>query len=197
MRNTTDLIQAARETAEAAHAGQTRRGSSEPYFRHAERVAVTAERRGLSAAAIAAAYLHDVVEDTDVDISDFPPRVQFIVDCLTRRKKSPPKETKSSAILRVLESYDREVVMLKMLDRYDNLADALDTRVFSEEYLPTYLHLTETLLDGAWIIGFRGTEFQEVYLELRARVDSLFEELNEVQWAEYEEMHREVRKWNR
>ncbi len=61
-----DVVELARQIATRAHANQ-RDKSGAPYIEHPARVAQRVADRGGSAEAIAAAWLHDVVEDTDVD----------------------------------------------------------------------------------------------------------------------------------
>lgn len=65
------MISKARKYAEEAHIAQTRVGSGEPYFNHCRRVAQAVEVSGGSEAMIAAAYLHDVVEDTEKHLMRF------------------------------------------------------------------------------------------------------------------------------
>jgi len=54
----------ARRIAEAAHTGQVDRAGN-PYFGHIERVAPAVKPAGGSKTQVVAAYLHDVIEDTD------------------------------------------------------------------------------------------------------------------------------------
>lgn len=65
-----NLIEKAREFAREKHAQQKRNYTGEPYFVHLEEVAGIVERAGLSEAAIAAAWLHDTVEDTDATLPE-------------------------------------------------------------------------------------------------------------------------------
>src|SRR3954463_11018233 len=62
------LVLKAREFAREAHKAQPRKYTGEPYFVHLEEVAGMVERAGLSENAIAAAFLHDVVEDQGVSL---------------------------------------------------------------------------------------------------------------------------------
>ena len=83
------LAQTALVFATAAHAavGQMRKYTDDPYIVHPIRVATTVAKFGGTDEMIAAAYLHDVVEDTGVSIVDiqdmFGPAVALIVDGLT------------------------------------------------------------------------------------------------------------------
>ena len=82
-----DAYQLARE----AHKEQ-RRKSGEPYIMHPVAVArIVAEELRLGANPIIAAFLHDVVEDTQYTIEDITERfgsdVAFLVDVVTKKKK--------------------------------------------------------------------------------------------------------------
>ena len=83
------LAQKALVFATAAHAavGQMRKYTDDPYIVHPIRVATTVAKFGGTDEMIAAAYLHDVVEDTGVSIVDiqdmFGTDVALIVDDLT------------------------------------------------------------------------------------------------------------------
>ncbi|MEN0111740.1 MAG: HD domain-containing protein [Planctomycetota bacterium] len=83
------LIAAAAEFAEAAHASidQRRKYSGEPYIVHPRQVAGLVAAVTGDAAMIAAAWLHDVVEDTPVTIEEVRERfgddVAALVDDLT------------------------------------------------------------------------------------------------------------------
>ena len=61
---TTPHESSARRIAEAAHTGQVDRAGNS-YFRHIERVAQAVRAAGGSETQVVAAYLHDVIEDTD------------------------------------------------------------------------------------------------------------------------------------
>jgi len=65
----TDLIELAARFSEAAHESikQVRKFTGEPYFQHPKRVAAMVEATGASDLIVAAAYLHDVVEDVPFD----------------------------------------------------------------------------------------------------------------------------------
>jgi (p)ppGpp synthase/HD superfamily hydrolase len=115
------VVALAAKRASDAHRGQTRKGSGDPFFVHPDRVA-KAVGKYVSPEAIAAAYLHDVVEDTDCwDLSSFPSRVRELV----RRLTKCPAETKESMICRIGNSMDHEAILIKVADRTDNLLDSV------------------------------------------------------------------------
>jgi GTP pyrophosphokinase len=66
-----ELIARALAKATAAHAGQIRNGSGGlPYIEHPRMVAATLAARDYDEATLAAALLHDVVEDSDTTVED-------------------------------------------------------------------------------------------------------------------------------
>ncbi len=83
------LVERAQQIATTAHEGQVDKAGA-PYIGHPARVA--ARVRG-DAVAEMVAWLHDVVEDTDVTLDDlraeFPPEVVEAVDAVTYRDDSP------------------------------------------------------------------------------------------------------------
>ena len=91
----TAMIERAYQVALAAHAGQIRK-SGEPYIHHPLSVATIVARQGLDDVTVAAALLHDAVEDTSISLEDleqdFGPDVRLIVDgvtCLLYTSPSP------------------------------------------------------------------------------------------------------------
>jgi (p)ppGpp synthase/HD superfamily hydrolase len=65
------LVRAALAKAREAHAGQVRNGSGGmPYVEHPVAVAALLEERGFGEEALAAALLHDVIEDSDVTLDE-------------------------------------------------------------------------------------------------------------------------------
>ena len=83
------LVEVARLVATAAHAGQVDKGGA-PYIEHPAFVADRVRWLGGDEVEVAAAWLHDVVEDTTVSLealaSVFPANVVDTVDSVTRRQ---------------------------------------------------------------------------------------------------------------
>lgn len=82
------LVRAAYGKAREAHAGQVRNGSrGMPYVEHPVAVAALLDEHGYGEEAIAAALLHDVVEDSDTTLDElrerFGDRVAGLVGALT------------------------------------------------------------------------------------------------------------------
>lgn len=115
------LHELARAIAVVAHAGQTRKGTGEPYFNHVERVAENVQ--GWRARTIA--YLHDTIEDTDIEVETlitlgFPEDIVQDVLALTRHAYG--EETYHEFIERAAKG-NRDVRAVKLADIRDNLSD--------------------------------------------------------------------------
>ena len=114
--------------AELAHRGQ-KRNTGEPYIIHPIAVAtIAAEELELDANTVIAAFLHDVVEDTEYTLEDIRARfgddVTFLVDAVTKRKKHNYEYTKQVDNYRqILESvhYDIRALLVKLSDRLHNM----------------------------------------------------------------------------
>jgi (p)ppGpp synthase/HD superfamily hydrolase len=120
-----ELLRRAHRFAAAAHGGQRRRHGP-PYIEHPVAVAWLAhERFGVTdGEVLAAALLHDVLEDTDLtDLSEFPARTVCLVELLT--DPAPPLSGRRQREHRALLWADRDATVLKACDRLSNLADAL------------------------------------------------------------------------
>src|SRR5262249_7510334 len=85
------LVERALRVAARAHRDQTRKGTDIPYLTDPAAVALILVRAGFDdEATLAAALLHDVVEDTDWPAerlrAEFPPQVLEYVSAVTERK---------------------------------------------------------------------------------------------------------------
>jgi GTP pyrophosphokinase len=123
------VVRQAFALAEKAHAGQFRL-SGEPYVTHALAVALVVANLGLDATSAAAALLHDVVEDTDVDLAEietaFGTEIAAIVDGVTKldRLHFSSKEAQQAATVRkmfVAMAKDWRVLVIKLADRLHNM----------------------------------------------------------------------------
>ncbi len=86
------LVERAMRVAARCHREQTRKASDLPYLTHPASVAMLLTKAGITDDEIlAAALLHDVVEDTDCSLAvlavDFPPKVIEFVAALTETKR--------------------------------------------------------------------------------------------------------------
>ena len=121
-------IKDAYQLAAVAHEGQ-KRNTGEPYIVHPIAVAnIAAEELELDANTVIAAFLHDVVEDTEYTLEDIRKRfgddVAFLVDVVTKRKKHNYEHTKQVDNYRqILESvhFDIRALLVKLSDRLHNM----------------------------------------------------------------------------
>ena len=111
-----------------AHKEQ-RRKTGEPYIIHPIAVArIVAEELELGANPVIAAFLHDVVEDTNYTIEDIRERfgddVAFLVGVVTKQKKDKYEKSKQVDNFRqILASvqYDVRAILIKLSDRLHNM----------------------------------------------------------------------------
>jgi guanosine-3',5'-bis(diphosphate) 3'-pyrophosphohydrolase len=125
----TDLICRAYETAATAHQHQVRK-SGEAYIHHPVEVAMILAELGLDDTTVAAALLHDAVEDTGMTVDDlageFGDTVASIVDGVTKleRLRFDSKEAQQSATIRKMlmaMAKDWRVLLIKLADRLHNM----------------------------------------------------------------------------
>ena len=124
------LIRSAFDTAVNAHRNQ-RRKSGEPYVFHPISVAkIVANEIGLDATSIAAALLHDVVEDSEYSFKDieklFGSDVMKIVEGLTKISKLSKESNTSLQAenfrkLLITLNDDIRVIIIKIADRLHNM----------------------------------------------------------------------------
>ena len=123
------LCEKAYEFAKKAHANQ-KRASGEEYFTHPCNVAKILIDLGLDAATIAAAFLHDVIEDTPVSEGDikaeFGDEVLQLVLGVTKLEKIEftSKEEEQAENFRkifVAMAKDIRVIIIKLADRLHNM----------------------------------------------------------------------------
>lgn len=137
--NDRELIEHAYIKAQVAHEGQVRK-SGEPYFTHCVAVAAILVEMKLDAEAIAAALMHDVLEDTSVTkdelIAEFSPKIANLVDGVTKLKNLPINLEKNNTGKRPRDTNremeymrkmfltmgdDVRVVLIKLADRLHNM----------------------------------------------------------------------------
>lgn len=122
------LWQAACAFAARAHTGQLRKDKATPYFSHAARVAMTLRHvfECADPIALAAALLHDTIEDTTTDYDDleehFGAEVAGIVAALTKIMILPEYTREPEYDARLAKA-DWRARLIKLADAYDNLSD--------------------------------------------------------------------------
>jgi GTP diphosphokinase / guanosine-3',5'-bis(diphosphate) 3'-diphosphatase len=153
-----ELIRRAGLAAIAAHEGQLRR-TGEPYVTHPIAVAEIVADMGLDETTIAAALLHDAVEDTGVTTKwlarEFGEHVAAVVDGVTKldRLEFDSKEAQQAATIRkmlIAMAQDGRVLMIKLADRLHNMRTISvmpmnRQRAIAQETLDVYAPLAHRL----------------------------------------------------
>ncbi len=184
------FVRLAYEFAAKSHEGQTRL-SGEPYIVHPLETASYLADLQMDAATLAAALLHDVVEDCDVPIAkidhEFGPDVARLVDGVTKLNKLDlmnaaengalepfgwsPEDTNRAASLRkllVAMAQDLRVVLIKLADRMHNMRTLQfhtpeRRKAIAQETLDIYAPLAHRL--GMWDMKWRLEDMSFHYLE--------------------------------
>lgn len=168
------MIIRAADFARMAHDGQKRKYSGEPYVRHPARVASRiALLSGATEVHVAAAFLHDVLEDckhvkTNGLLNEFGPEVTGLVVELTNPSKDFPTLARAER-----KKMDRAHVAkasiwakkIKLLDRTDNLP--VDMAVSDREFAKKYTGESRLLLGV-----LKGTD-KELEQELLRAIEAL------------------------
>ncbi|MBF7090129.1 bifunctional (p)ppGpp synthetase/guanosine-3',5'-bis(diphosphate) 3'-pyrophosphohydrolase [Flavobacterium sp. ALJ2] len=182
------LIRKAFDVAVDAHKEQ-RRKSGEAYIFHPIAVAkIVASEIGLGATSIAAALLHDVVEDTPLTVQDierlFNPKVAQLVEGLTKismvqRDLNASMQAENFRKMILTLNDDVRVILIKLADRLhnmqtmDSMAEYKQTKIASETlyiYAPLAhrlgLYNIKTKLED---LGLKYTE-PEVYNDIVSKI---------------------------
>jgi GTP diphosphokinase / guanosine-3',5'-bis(diphosphate) 3'-diphosphatase len=185
-RTDTALIERAFELARDAHAEQVRR-SGEPYITHPLGVALILAGLGLDDVTIAAALLHDAVEDTSVTVEqierELGAEVAAIVDGVTKldRIQFDTKEQQQAATLRkmlVAMAKDIRVLLIKLADRLHNMRTIASLPEFkqrriAQETLDIYAPLAHRLgiADMKWQL--EDLAFATLYPQRYAEIEQM------------------------
>jgi GTP pyrophosphokinase len=124
-----ELIRHAYDESERAHHGQVRR-SGEPFVNHPLGVALICAQLHLDEQTIAAALLHDVIEDTETDLDDlrasFGPEIAVLVEGVTKLTRisfqsREQAEAENYRKMIVAMAQDVRVILIKLADRLHNM----------------------------------------------------------------------------
>ncbi|KQY25075.1 GTP pyrophosphokinase [Cellulomonas sp. Root485] len=120
------VVEQAYVVAEKAHRGQLRK-SGDPYITHPVAVATILAELGMTPSTLAAALLHDTVEDTDYSLDqlrrEFGPEIAMLVDGVTKLDKVTYGDAAQAETVRkmvVAMSRDIRVLVIKLADRLHN-----------------------------------------------------------------------------
>jgi GTP diphosphokinase / guanosine-3',5'-bis(diphosphate) 3'-diphosphatase len=137
----TSVLERAYQVAEQAHKGQ-RRKSGEPYITHPVAVTAILAEYGLDEATLAAGFLHDTVEDTEIGLEDivaeFGQEVAFLIDGVTkldRLEYDSPQQAQAATIRKmvVAMAQDVRVLIIKLCDRLHNIRTVSALRTEKQE----------------------------------------------------------------
>ena len=121
-----NIIKTARRFAEEAHKGQKRKYTGEPYINHPVAVALLVNTVDSDSTTLAAALLHDVVEDTDVTLDDisknFGKDVAYLVEGLTDVSKPSDgnRKTRKEIDRKHIAKFSDKTKTIKLADVIDN-----------------------------------------------------------------------------
>ncbi|MCC7459794.1 MAG: HD domain-containing protein [Proteobacteria bacterium] len=143
-----DLVQRAQDFAAERH-GFQQYGKEKPYTFHLGKVADVLKRFGITdEQMLAAAWLHDVVEDTKTSIeeieSNFGPRVADLVFRVTNESGKNRRERHQKTYPKIRASKD--AVLLKLADRIANVEHSIESQSsFLGMYKKDHDYLVESL----------------------------------------------------
>lgn len=159
-----ELIDKAAKFAIEAHGAQVRKYTGEPYWNHPMRVAEMVASTGADDEVVAAAWLHDVVEDTDYDVIDiwreFGPRIAMMVWALT----DAPHQMGNRAFRKLMDANrlresPPEVQTIKLADLIDNTSSIVEhDPSFAVKYLEEKRMLLRVMSDGDPVLYARAQE---------------------------------------
>ena len=126
-RTESDLATSALRVARRVHLGQYRKQTGEQFVEHPIAVANLLEESGYDSSLIAAAYLHDVVEKTDVEPDEirerFGPAVADLVDRLSEDPGIDGYAERKRALRRGILEAGGDPVVIYAADRVANMRD--------------------------------------------------------------------------
>lgn len=145
------LILKAKLIAEVAHFTQKRKYTNEPYVQHCKRVAdkLDMASKRLSDSAYAAAWLHDVVEDTPITLDYIAQQcgavVAGYVHAMTDTKNMyMNRKARKEVDRKRLSEANREVQTIKVCDLLDNTESIVQ---YDPDFAIVYLKEKRLLLD--------------------------------------------------
>ncbi|MDQ2907921.1 MAG: bifunctional (p)ppGpp synthetase/guanosine-3',5'-bis(diphosphate) 3'-pyrophosphohydrolase [Candidatus Eremiobacteraeota bacterium] len=177
-----EWLRAVYATADAAH-GNQRRASGEGYIAHPLAVALSLAEMEMDRATIAAAILHDVVEDTSVTTEEvaerFGPEIAQLVEGVTKLTRIPYQSKEDAQVENLRKMFmamakDIRVIIIKLADRLHNMRTLYSLPVakqqtIARETLEIYAPIAHRL--GIWKIKWDLEDLALRYLDPEAYRD--------------------------
>ena len=150
------VIKRAEHFARSAHASvdHRRKHTGEPYIMHPEAVAKMVEEHGGDANMIAAAWLHDVVEDTPITsaeiVAEFGDDIAKLVAELTNYPKHLlPRPERMEIDFEKHKTISHRAKTIRLADVIHNVTGIVESNAeHAKRLLPEKLRLLRTLTDG-------------------------------------------------
>jgi len=151
-----ELIARALAKATEAHAGQTRNGSGGlPYIEHPRMVAATLAARDYGDATLAAAILHDVVEDSDTTVeelrAEFGDEIADLVAALSDDESIESYRDRKDEHRRRVAEVDGDALAIYAADKLNAAIGGEGMRVADEYKVPLTLKLEVWEADAAML----------------------------------------------
>lgn len=186
------IVFEALEYASRCHRGAYRKGTAIPYIVHPVSMVRYLSRLNAPEELVAAAALHDVVEDTDATLEDvrrhFGPRIAGLVEGASEADKSLSwRARKVVTVEHAQSSTDTELLVLKCVDKLDNLRDIREDLSLRGEAV--WKRFNADKVELAWyyktladiFVGkLRGTEYEALAQEMAEVCEKVFGEVEAV-----------------
>jgi (p)ppGpp synthase/HD superfamily hydrolase len=190
-----NIRQKAQDFATKAHAnaGQVRKFTGEPYIVHPAAVVELLQAIDPSDEMIAAAWLHDVVEDTDVTLMDIQNEfgtvvaqyIEMLTDSQTRSSGGERIHRKNTNLLHTSQACP-EAQSIKLCDLIDNASMVVERDpIFARQYLLEMKRLLLVLTKGDTTLHQRASHIYEKGVSLLC-LQQGNEPWFERSWEEYE-----------
>jgi guanosine-3',5'-bis(diphosphate) 3'-pyrophosphohydrolase len=194
----TRVVERAFDIAEGAHAGQTRK-SGDPFITHPLQVATICAQLGLDETTVAAALLHDSVEDTELSLVDIERdmgyEVALLIDGVTKLDKirfrsADQARAENLRKMMVATARDVRVLLIKIADRLHNMRTLDPLRperreLIARETLEIYAPLAHRL-------GMYGIKWELEDLSFKALHPKRFEEISALVQQRQPERERQL-----
>jgi guanosine-3',5'-bis(diphosphate) 3'-pyrophosphohydrolase len=201
-----ELLRKAWKFGEKAHDGQ-KRLSGEPYFTHSFAVAKNLAELNMDAKAVAAGFLHDVLEDTDTPEEEigkeFGEEILFLVKGVTKlgtlKYRGHERHVESLRKFFIAMANDLRVVIMKFADRLHNLQTLQYVREdkrrrIALESIEVYAPLANRLGMGKLKGQIEDAAFPYAYPKEYAQVEEIIKEKKDSYQKNLTEVNDELKK---